>query len=95
MATSESKVQASIVRYLKSLGSDCWYVKTITSNARGVPDLIVCYNGFFFAFEVKSETGRASVLQEYNLEKIQNAGGRCCIVRSVNDVKEMLQGIEK
>jgi Holliday junction resolvase len=42
----------------------------------GVPDIIVCYNGKFVAFEVKTETGKLTMLQESTLRKINAAKGK-------------------
>ena len=57
---SEAKIQARILKYLRSLGRVCWAVKAAVSNERGVPDILCCYRGRFVGFEVKTETGRIS-----------------------------------
>jgi hypothetical protein len=56
----------------------------------GVPDLICCINGLFFAFEIKDVKGKASPLQTANLIQIQACGGYAFVVRSVGEVKEIL-----
>ena len=75
--TFENKVKA----YLKEQG--CWFVKYWSGNAQngrkftkdGVPDLLVCCNGFFLGIELKAENGKPSELQLWNLKQIDNAGG--------------------
>ena len=57
------------------------------------PDVIACIGGRFFAFEVKTEEGKATALQESVLRKIQKCGGNAAIVRSVEEVKRMLEEI--
>ena len=59
----------------------------------GIPDVIACIGGRFFAFEVKTEKGKATALQESALRKIQKCGGNAAIVRSVEEVKRMLKEI--
>ena len=41
----------------------------------GIPDLLVCQNGFFVAVELKAPNGKPSPLQIHNLKKIDEAGG--------------------
>jgi len=58
----------------------------------GIPDIIACVNGRFYAFEVKTETGKATELQKATIRKIQRAGGTAVIVRSVSEVRAVLNG---
>ena len=41
----------------------------------GVPDLLICCNGYFLGVELKASTGKASELQKMQLAKIKDAGG--------------------
>lgn len=84
----ESQRQKKIVDYLEGAGA--YVVKVIKANKAGVPDLICSYCGKFYAFEVKTETGRTSKLQEYHLAKVNDAGGVGAIVRSVEDIKKYI-----
>lgn len=73
----ENKVKA----FLKNEG--CWYVKYWSGTARngkqftkaGIPDLLVCCNGFFLGVELKAEKGKPSDLQLWNIDKIREANG--------------------
>ena len=47
----------------------------VTFTKDGVPDLLVCCNGFFLGIELKAENGKPSELQLWNLEQIRKAGG--------------------
>lgn len=40
----------------------------------GIPDIICCYRGRFYGFEVKTEDGEPTRLQEATIRKIQKAG---------------------
>lgn len=56
----------------------------------GIPDIIACINGRFYGFEVKTEDGRPTKLQESTIRKIKNAGGIALVVRSVDEVKAVI-----
>lgn len=88
----EKDIQHRIIKFLKSIGA--YVIKTILSNRNGIPDIIVCYKGKFLAFEVKDLKGKITPLQEYNIKLINESGGNAYIVRSVEEVKRILDAIE-
>ena len=74
----EADIVRAILRYLKTVPNCfCWKE----------------HGGRFFVFEVKTEKGKATALQESVLRKIQKCGGNAAIVRSVEEVKRMLEEI--
>ncbi len=88
---SEKSIQKAIIKYLKSL-DHCWWYNTGPQRfggRSGVPDLLVVFHGVFFAFEVKSETGKPTKLQEIEMAKINKAGSIATIIKSVDDVKKI------
>jgi len=87
--TSESAIQKKIIDYINTVG---YCVKIVSATKSGVPDIVACINGKFYAFEVKrSEKEEVSELQKYNIEKIQNAGGIAHVVYSVDQVNEVIR----
>ena len=87
----ESEITASILKYLRSLdGCFCWKEHGGPYGTNGIPDIICCRNGKFYAFEVKAAKGKPTKLQEAILRKINAAGGTSLIVRSVDDVRSAL-----
>lgn len=90
----EKDIVAAILRHLKSLPR-CfsWKEHGGMYGTAGIPDIIACIDGKFYAFEVKQPSGRLTRLQEVTLKKIQSAGGVAVMVTSVDEVKNML--IEK
>ena len=85
----ESKIQAEIIQLLKNKGY--LPIKVQVANFNGVADIIACSpKGHFIALEVKTQTGRASKLQEVFIQKVQSRGGIAAIVRSVDDVRKLL-----
>lgn len=77
----EKRFEEKLKRYCRSRG--IWYLKTYSDGVQraGVPDLICCVAGRFVALELKSQKGRASVLQIHEIEKIKDAGGYAEVVR--------------
>mgnify|MGYP007129820645 FL=1 len=85
----EADIVRAILRYLKTVPNCfCWKEHGGMYGTAGIPD-----GGRFFAFEVKTEKGKATALQESALRKIQKCGGNAAIVRSVEEVKRMLEEI--
>ena len=56
------------------------------------PDIICCYRGRFYGIEVKTEDGEPTRLQEATIRKIQKAGGTALVVRSVDEVRAVIDG---
>jgi hypothetical protein len=87
--TPEGKIQAKIMKFLWSL-HECWRAKVMEASERGVPDILCCYKGKFYAFEVKTPEGKTSAVQRVQGAMINVAGGQWHVVTSVDQVKEIL-----
>lgn len=87
----EKDIVAAILRYLKGLPR-CFAWKTHGGmyGTAGIPDIIACIEGRFYAFEVKQPTGRLTLLQGSTLRKIEAAGGVAVKVISVEEVKAVI-----
>lgn len=84
----ESQIQKSIIKYLTA--HNIYFVKTVRSNRRGVPDLIICLEGLFVAVEIKTQKGRVSPLQNVELCAIIRSQGEAFVTRSLEDFKEKI-----
>ena len=92
----ETDIVRVILTHLKSLdGCFCWKEHGGPYGTSGIPDIICCYRGRFLGFEVKTETGKPTKLQQAVIRKINRAGGTALIVRSVEDVKAALADIDE
>jgi len=91
----EKDITNKILKYLKTLDK-CYCFKEHGGSygSAGIPDIICCYRGRFVAFEVKTEKGRTTKLQDLNILKINEADGIAVVVRSVDDVKNVIKGME-
>ena len=56
-------------------------------SSKGIPDLLLCYNGRFVGLEVKTDKGRLSKLQELELNKIRMAKGIAIVIYGKDEVK--------
>ena len=84
----EQQIQKRIQDKLKA--QDAWVVKVITANRNGTPDILACIDGRFLAIEVKTATGKVSVLQQIQIDRIHAAGGLALVARSWEDVEKYL-----
>ena len=94
MATQpEARIAARILSYLRSLPNS-WWIKTHGGayGRRGIPDLIGCIHGRFYALEIKRPGQKARPLQEHVLNEIADAGGIVAVVTSKEDVKGIVCG---
>lgn len=88
----ESDIVKAILKYLKTVPKCfCWKEHGSMYGTAGIPDIICCYRGKFMAFEVKTEKGRTTALQDSVINKIQKCGGKAVVVRSVNEVKAVIE----
>lgn len=76
MKQQETNFKERVCRDLKSLGTECWFVKTQFVAKRGIPDIIGCINGVFFALELKAtKKSIIAPLQLWTLECISASRG--------------------
>lgn len=89
----EKDIVNAIMKYLRSLPKCfCWKEHGGMYGTAGIPDIIACVDGRFYRFEVKTEKGRPTALQEATIRKILAAGGTAVVVRSVDEVRSILEG---
>ena len=86
----ESDVQKSIINYLRHKRVYHFRFQA-QSNLNGLPDIICLYKGFFLGLELKRENGGAPTqLQLRKIKAINDNGGIGVIVRSVDEVDDIL-----
>jgi len=92
----ESDIVRAILKYLKTVPDCfCWKEHGGMYGTAGIPDIICCYRGKFMAFEVKTEKGKTTALQNSVINKIQKCGGKAVVVRSVNEVKAVIEEVKQ
>lgn len=84
----ESLIQGAIRAHLINEG---WFVvKLINTSKPGMPDLMAIKDGKVIFFEIKTDKGRVSKLQEHHIEGLNAMGVPAHVVRSVTQVKYIL-----
>lgn len=95
--TPEGKVKKAIKEWLAGL-PNCWFFMPAAHGygTNGVPDIIGCYRGVFFAVEVKKPGGLNGVtaLQRIQINAINHAFGYACVADNIDTVKEMFDRID-
>ena len=100
---AEKNFENRLKKFLED--ENCWFVKFFANayTKSGIPDLLVCCNGYFLGVEVKAPNGKPSELQKRNIKKINESCGGIGIVlypdqfddfkdliHNLNDGKEMI-----
>ena len=97
MSNPEKQFEGKVKSFLKKQG--CWVLKTWSNGIQrsGVPDLLVCCNGYFLGIELKAENGRPTELQKWNIEKIKKAGGIGMILypRDFEQFQDLIRNLQK
>lgn len=92
----EKDIVAAIKRYLKTVeGCFFWKEHGGMYGTAGIPDIICCYRGRFIGLEVKTDTGQPTQLQLVTMRKIREAEGIAMVVRSVDEVKSIIEDIRQ
>jgi len=91
--TPESRVKARVKKILDTYNA--YYFMPIGGpySRPGIPDIVGCYNGVYFAIECKAGKGKTTALQDKELSLISKAGGIAIVVNENNldDVVAMLE----
>ena len=82
--TPEVKVKKKVVDQLKKLGAYYFYPVTGGYGGSGVPDIVGCYKGKFFAIECKAGKNKPTPLQQKNIDAIAAQGGAVWVVNEDN-----------
>ena len=82
--TPEAKVKKRVVELLKQ--HDVYYFYPVTGGfgRSGVPDIVCCKQGRFFAVECKAGRNKPTALQELEIQKIQRAKGNAFVINEDN-----------
>lgn len=95
--TNERKVKNRVTAILKD--RDAYYFYPVTSGfgASGVPDIVVCYFGWFIGIECKAGKNTLSALQRQNIARINAARGITLVINedNIHEVSETLDKIDE
>ena len=92
---SEKALQNSIIRWIakkQSAGVPIHHLKIHGNGMQrsGEPDLIICYDGRFFAVELKHGSNKPTDLQKHRLKQWEKAGAVSAVVYSLDQLRKIL-----
>ena len=95
---AEKSFENKVKKFLEEQG--CWFLKYWGGAAytkAGIPDLLVCCNGYFLGIEVKAPNGKPSPLQIHNLKKIDESGGYGILLypKDFETFKQLIENLNK
>lgn len=95
MSQRESRLSRNIQKELRLRGAWCIKIHGSEYMPAGVPDIVGCYKGKFFAFETKLPEKRSntSVVQERMMEKIRAAGGLAQVVCTIGEALDAMKSL--
>ena len=82
--TPEGKVKAAVKKLLDNYGAYYFMPATGGFGKSGVPDIVGCYKGEFFAVECKAGNNKPTALQEKQMNKIKTADGIALVINEDN-----------
>jgi hypothetical protein len=84
MATPEKAVKAKVKAVLESEGVYYFMPPANGFGRSGVPDIVACVNGLFFAIECKAGGNKPTALQIREIEAIRRSNGVAVVVDETN-----------
>ena len=91
----ETQFKQKVIDMIRTEFPAAWFKKISDRFQSGIPDILGCLNGYFFAIELKVPGGRIAPLQEHELEKIRKAGGSAIVAYSIENVRGYLQALNE
>lgn len=93
--TEESKLEQEVEKFMRE--KRIWQLARFQAqyNQNGLPDRLYLYKGLLLGLELKTDKGVPTILQLRKLKEINDNGGLGLIIRSVDDVKKLIEIIDK
>ncbi len=93
MGTPEGEFKHKLRKYLESSGIFYMSVGEGAYSTPGIPDIVLVIDGIFVGFEVKTYSGSQRPLQKQFQRRLEGAGGRYYIIRSMKDAEDALKEV--
>lgn len=87
--TPEGKIKAQVAKMLKKIGAYYFFPATGGYGRSGVPDIVGCYEGRFFAIECKAAGKKPTALQAREMRLIQDAGGYVTVYDGTESLEQL------
>lgn len=97
--TPEAKTKKNVKTLLEANGVYHFFPAANGYGRAGIPDIVCCLNGRFFAIECKAGKGKTTALQDRELDRIKEAGGYFLVVyddpKDYNALQAMIDYIKE
>jgi Holliday junction resolvase len=90
----ETAITRRLIDKLKAKGAWVYKVHGTAMSRAGVPDLLCCYQGRFFAIEVKTARGMPSARQAAEMVTVGQAGGTVLLCQGRDDIDMVIEEVE-
>lgn len=90
---NESRFKCSVVNLLRKELPSAWVYHPSDRFVSGIPDLLIVWRGRMTAIELKVGKNRASKIQVFTLQKIQEAGCITAVCWNLSEVREVIKKI--
>lgn len=90
--TKEGKVKKKVKEALDAMGAYYFSPQAGAFGRAGIPDIVGCIKGRFFAIECKAGDNTTTALQEKEIAKIRAVGGIALVIneKNLDAIKEVL-----
>ena len=99
---SETQIVNKIIKYINQtpkIKGFAWKNHGGLYGTKGLPDIMAVIRkgekSFFLCFEVKTETGKTTQIQERILKKFRDLNIMAGVVRSLDEVKKLLENLKE
>lgn len=89
----ESTLQSNIIDYLRGRGAFVVNIYGSGMTGKGVPDLLVCYDGKFIGVECKVGNNKLSPAQVIQRKRIIQAGGACIVPYTLEEFIDQFEAV--
>ena len=93
--TRERDLQRRVAKHIRDRGGYVVNTSGGIHGTNGTPDLVGCYRGKPFAFELKAERRTPTPMQEYQLRLAESAGALVSVIYDVVTVRMLLDDIDR
>lgn len=93
--TEESKLEQEVEKFMRE--KRIWQLARFQAqyNQNGLPDRLYLYKGLLLGLELKTDKGVPTTLQLRKLKEINDNGGLGVIIRSADDIKRLIEIIDR
>jgi hypothetical protein len=92
---SEKEIETEVRQFFEK--ETPFYIIKIHGSAfqkPGIPDLLLCVNGWFIGIEIKNNTGVASDVQKIHIRNIKKAGGIAFVAKGDNALFDIINFLQ-